>query len=671
MAGGHAASDPQFKPELADAGPADASATPLTIATTNLELSDDEAEGYDSPAETSPASMAAGAPKKRQRRNKPTLSCFECVERKTKCDRDRPKCLACHKRRTRCCYSDIANYLAKKAAEQAAEEEEAAWIKKDDGAASASATLFGSGGDSSRANASSSTTPKSGESGRVSLARSGRSLISLPLNTPELLRWTRQVPHSVVGTGSAHPFANFWTDQGGLDEVIMFMPLKNQTDLLVAKYFESVDPVYPMLHKESFYADYDNFWAMPLERRPMADPSLLALHFAVYALGTQFLHLESDAAKQQICDFYISAAHQSLRLSQFLSKSTLRTIEVMVLIAYFLMNDNKATDAWAFCGILVKLAYAMELHRDPDRVTPTAPRMEKTQRRKLWQAVFFQDTFFTVLLKLPPTTMFSDVAVDKLEQDVIEPDLAACIFGNPDSIIAAAIRELPPPNVMMPVPRTVNTAYTDRQFVQSMWELAKLVQRTICQPRALARPLVASNGERVALLETFAALYDQFPAVLTNTDPVTFGDLLLTSPRMARQSLFLRSNYWHCILLIQAESNELAGVDCDIEGAMTAGRIAVASFFDFCAGLNSDASVWWVFQHRAFEEGLILSKLLARYRPPEPTMANPPGPEPLYVSTKNDVARVLGILETVGSATPEMRKTRTEALRSAYESIQW
>lgn len=77
--------------------------------------------------------------KKKQKRNKPTLSCEECVERKTKvrvsklippehyaalayaqrsdripaqCDRVRPSCLACVKRQTPCKFSDVANVIA-------------------------------------------------------------------------------------------------------------------------------------------------------------------------------------------------------------------------------------------------------------------------------------------------------------------------------------------------------------------------------------------------------------------------------------------------------------------------------------------------------------------------------------------------------------------------------
>ena len=49
--------------------------------------------------------------KPKQKRNKPTLSCLECVERKTKCDRARP-CLACVKRQSACEYTAVANLIA-------------------------------------------------------------------------------------------------------------------------------------------------------------------------------------------------------------------------------------------------------------------------------------------------------------------------------------------------------------------------------------------------------------------------------------------------------------------------------------------------------------------------------------------------------------------------------
>jgi hypothetical protein len=393
-----------------------------------------------------------------------------------------------------------------------------------------------------------------------------------------------------------------------LPEVIGVLPTKEQADTLVAKYFEAVDPVYPMLHKEAFYVEYDDFWALPTDKKLEVDPSLVALQFAIYAMGAQFMHFDTDAAKSQISEFYVSAAHQSLRLYPFLSKTSLRSIEAMVLIAYFLMNDNKTTDAWAFAGILVKQAYAMGLHRDPDIIVPRASAQEKNQRRKVWQAVFHQDTFITVLVKLPPTTNFSDVSIDSLAEDIIEPEREASMITNPMSISAIAPRQMTPP--IPPPPHTSDTTKGDTAFIRSMWHLAELVQRTICQPRALAQPLTTSPRQKASLINTFRNLYGSFPQPLSNPNKAFVANLISTQPRVARQALFLKSNYWHCLMLIQADTNEAAGVQCDVQGAIESGRVALSSFFDFWDGLRNDASVWWVFQHRAFEEAVSLSMLI-------------------------------------------------------------
>ena len=46
-----------------------------------------------------------------RRRNKPSLSCEACTLKKTKCERGRPRCLACLKRRSTCVYSELADLI--------------------------------------------------------------------------------------------------------------------------------------------------------------------------------------------------------------------------------------------------------------------------------------------------------------------------------------------------------------------------------------------------------------------------------------------------------------------------------------------------------------------------------------------------------------------------------
>lgn len=172
---------------------------------------------------------------------------------------------------------------------------------------------------------------------------------------------------NVFGIGSEHPFANYWTCNGGLPEVIDVLPAKMQVDLVLDRYFECVDPVYPMIHRQTFFADYEHFWTMPLEEKHKCDSAFIALVFVMLALGTQFVESKLSAGeRKQTAEFYASAANQALRVGSYMSMASITSIQAMVLMTYFLINDNHASDGWAFGGILMRQAYAMGLHRDPN-----------------------------------------------------------------------------------------------------------------------------------------------------------------------------------------------------------------------------------------------------------------------------------------------------------------
>ncbi|KAE9970685.1 hypothetical protein EG328_006110 [Venturia inaequalis] len=607
--------------------------------------------------------------RKKQKRNKPTLSCLECVERKTKCDRGRPGCLACAKRQSGCRYSDIANLIA------ASNGSGRPTKSKRTGKQGSIASISTSAPKSPAAIGATFPAGSSLPSPVDTFIRSASS--SSTLSSPFLLSnlaHTRQVTASVFGSGAHHPFANYWTTTGGVPEVIGVLPSKDQADSLVAKYFECVDPVYPMLNQQQFIAEYDRFWSMSTVERQRSDASVLALHFAVYAMGAQFIQMEFEQARAQIAEFYVSAAHQSLRLYSFLSRTSLKTVQAMVLMGYFLMNDNKATDAWAFGGILTRQAYAMGLNRDPHTMVPNASASEKQQRRKAWQAVYFQDTFLTVLLKLPPTTTFSDVKVESLTEDPADqPLINPAALLPPLSSNVMSISNIAPrhPSPILS-PRHDPGRHTDVDFIRSMWRLADLVQRSVCMPRALSSPVVSSLRHKTSLLNQFRTLYATFPRSLTASHH-QFAQLVMNNGRMARQNLFLRSNYWHCVMIIEAEENEMGGVHCDVRAALEAGRLALESFFDFWEHLQIEAGVWWVFQHRAFEEALTMANLLGAYHPSpsSPVLGLKHGADPVFAGSRDAIRRMLEIIEHVGSAAPEMQKTRTEVLRTAWEAIQW
>jgi len=509
-----------------------------------------DTNGSPLPEPISPTDCAA---KRARKRNKPSLSCEACTLKKTKCDRGRPTCLACMKRRSTCHYSQLADAIEE--SHRALGIESPRKKPKQIHAPPLSALPH-------RQDAR----PVERRSSRSSTGSSPMLLSNMPFCHPTASSLFK----------AEHPFSNYWTLSGGLAEVVQVLPSKDQSDILIGKYFEVVDPIYPMIDQAAFRQGYDHVWFLsPLERSHV-DGSVIALIFVMLAMGTQFVALPSPAQKEQTAEFYVSASHQALRMFSYLSRPSLRSVQTMVLITYFLMNDNHGSDAYAFAGILNRQAYALGLNRDPSIVVPNASPYEMQQRRKLWQAVFLQDTFFTIILKLPPTATHTDVRVEDLDERDEDPN--------------------------------VNAGANDVSYIRSFWNLANLCQTALCSPRSLSLPISESPAARSRLVALFHRLYTSFPLPFRTFSEAAICELARHSTRLARQTLFLTSNYYHCLMLVHADESE--DLLLDLKGTLDAAHEAINSFFLLHTLFECEARVWFHFQQRAFSEAVSLPLFL-------------------------------------------------------------
>jgi hypothetical protein len=68
-----------------------------------------------------------------------------------------------------------------------------------------------------------------------------------------------------------------------------------------------------------------------------------------------------------------------------------------------------------------------------------------------------------------------------------------------------------------------------------------------------------------------------------------------------------------------------------------------------------------------------MARILAAHGGPVEQSRVGPGvsTEPILLLAKINIRRMLDILEHVGNLAPEMQKTRTDVLRSAFEDIRW
>ncbi|KAK2613461.1 hypothetical protein N8I77_000374 [Diaporthe amygdali] len=568
--------------------------------------------------EIKPDDAAEEPQRKRQKRNKPTLSCFECVERKTKCDRGRPHCLACIKRQTECKYAHVANLLEETSRSLSSGRRMTKPPKKKSGPQ----------GDPR------SPIPNIADRGVLSTNNYlSKAAVALSTGLLSTMPYSLGTGSNVFGVGSAHPFVNVWSCEGQLNEVVAMMPSKLQCDMLISRYFECVDPVYPMLDQRTFLEDYEHFWSLPQEKKYQFDAAFVALIMVMLALGTQFLQsgLTTTADRADAAEMHASASNQALRMSSYLSTASIRSIQTMVLLVYFLINDNHASDGWAFAGILMRQAYAMGLHRDPNIVTPNASFAEKQERRKVWQAVLLQDTFLTVLLSLPPNATHTDVHVDDMVDDP----------SGYTSINASTS--------------------TDLAYIRGSWTLANLVQESICSPRCLDMPICATPRHKTKLVADFRAVYRSFPDTFRSWDADSLAALAQTNSRAARQTLWLTSNYFHNAMLVHA--SESPDVPVNVRATLEAAHDAINAFFMLHALFELEAKTWWVFNHRAFLEALCIGSVL-RETASEPGGEEVVNKDQLFVRGRGDIARLVHIMTRMGEGEDgsEVARTRAQVL---------
>ncbi|KAL9056966.1 MAG: hypothetical protein Q9162_002632 [Coniocarpon cinnabarinum] len=129
------------------------------------------------------------------------------------------------------------------------------------------------------------------------------------------LAMDNSAPISIFGIGREHPFGNYWTSSGGLAEVVAVLPSKQQADILMAKFFEIVDPMYPVIDRYEIMSGYHHFWSLQEEKRSQYDSASIALQFVIYANATLFIEHGQPTERARTAEFYSEFCNAGVRPS--------------------------------------------------------------------------------------------------------------------------------------------------------------------------------------------------------------------------------------------------------------------------------------------------------------------------------------------------------------------
>ena len=93
---------------------------------------------------------------------------------------------------------------------------------------------------------------------------------------------------------------------------------------------------------------------------------------------------------------------QALRLSSFMNRPTLLSLETLLLIGPYLINTGRFLDAYTLFGLTIRVAQGMGLHRAPHLLSPPPPTTaEGNLRQTLWWWLLHLDAQYSMTLGRP------------------------------------------------------------------------------------------------------------------------------------------------------------------------------------------------------------------------------------------------------------------------------
>ncbi|EXJ88578.1 hypothetical protein A1O1_05508 [Capronia coronata CBS 617.96] len=156
-------------------------------------------------------------------------------------------------------------------------------------------------------------------------------------------------------------------------------------DGLVAVFFDSVHPDFPVLHEASFREQYERWSRSPSSSSSPPDRTWLCSLLCVMILAR---HLSKGGVvpDQEEADHWWCQV-QTL-LPNVLFTSSVSAIQALMLTALHLNNSNHRDLCWTLTGAAVRIAFAIGLHREDDNSKPLQTPLTRELRKCLWWTLY-------------------------------------------------------------------------------------------------------------------------------------------------------------------------------------------------------------------------------------------------------------------------------------------
>ena len=197
-------------------------------------------------------------------------------------------------------------------------------------------------------------------------------------------------------------------------ELLQLLPGREIVDPLVHLYFDTCENVYRILHRPSFWKEYQMFW-----EDQAANPAFVIILFLVMATANclspkekpAYIGDSAVAREQAVLWIEVSEAWLA-RQSQKNIYLAIWQIRCLLVLAKQ-VNISKKKRSWTVAGTLVREGMSAGLHRDPNLLGEKVSAFDQEMRRRLWATMTEMELQASVDRGMPSASnpkTFSDCA---------------------------------------------------------------------------------------------------------------------------------------------------------------------------------------------------------------------------------------------------------------------
>jgi hypothetical protein len=181
------------------------------------------------------------------------------------------------------------------------------------------------------------------------------------------------------------------------------LPHRQTADEFVRCYWEFLHPLFPVLHKQTFLARYEELWlsADSVAGRTDHHDGVSETNFyvslnLVLALGCQFSNIIMPAKRSSYANEFYQRSRKVINF-EILDSTQLSLVQMLLLTGIYLQSTEHATRLWNVVGLAIRAAQGLGLHSNEASIHLES-QLDREIRRRVWHTCVVLDRSEKILL---------------------------------------------------------------------------------------------------------------------------------------------------------------------------------------------------------------------------------------------------------------------------------